>query len=258
MPWVRFDDQFPWHLKVSRLSDAAFRLHTSAVCWSSRHLTDGQIPHDGLRDVAPRVRQPMKAADELVSVGLWRTEEAGWIIHDYLDYQPSAAEVRAKRKAATERKRQSRITSQQESQRDGPCDSHEPSHEPSHAESHAPSPRAYAHAPAPVPSLSPSSSTDLGPSTHQPDADEPPSAEDRLVAEIRLRRPDWKPWLIRGALDRVLAKPGVSPGRASDALRAVAADPDTRQPIRVLENGWWWDESDTRRIDALNRFQEAS
>jgi hypothetical protein len=102
---------------------------------------------------------------------------------------------------------------------------------------------------------------EVGPSTHVGGAipnEGPSDPADELVAEIRRLRPDWKPWLIRGAFDRALAKPSVSFDRAADAFRAVAAAPDSRQPIRVIENGWWWDESDTRRAEALNRYGEAS
>jgi hypothetical protein len=33
MTWVRFDDQFPIHRKMTGLSDAAFRLHVLAIFW---------------------------------------------------------------------------------------------------------------------------------------------------------------------------------------------------------------------------------
>ena len=40
MPWAKFDDRYPWHRKVRGLSDAAFRMDVSAVCWCAENLTD--------------------------------------------------------------------------------------------------------------------------------------------------------------------------------------------------------------------------
>lgn len=104
MPWVRFDDQFPIHRKVDVLSDAAFRLHVSAVCWCARNLTDGFIAAAELRSVS-RARKPDKIAAELVRVGVWREVADGWQIHDYLDYQPSRQKVERERKAKAERQK---------------------------------------------------------------------------------------------------------------------------------------------------------
>ena len=43
MTWVKVDDALPEHPKVARLSDAAFRVHISALCYSARNLTDGKL-----------------------------------------------------------------------------------------------------------------------------------------------------------------------------------------------------------------------
>jgi hypothetical protein len=111
MPWVRFDDQFPIHRKTAGLSDAAFRLHVAAIFWCARNLTDGFVPREDLDDVCARVRTPTRFAGELVVRGLWhlRDEDCpsgkciapatgdGWVVHDYLEYQPSADRVREDR-----------------------------------------------------------------------------------------------------------------------------------------------------------------
>ncbi len=103
MPWVRLDDRFPSHRKVRLLSDPAFRLYVSAVCWSAENLTDGVIGTKELRLVSD-VRSAPKRAQELVDHGLWDViDGVGWRIHDYLEYNPSAEKVRADRKAKTAR-----------------------------------------------------------------------------------------------------------------------------------------------------------
>lgn len=106
LPWARIDDMLPGHPKVTSLSDAAFRLYISAICWSSMHRTDGHIPAAQLRFIAAPIKRPQLAVDQLVLSGLWEKNGNGWVIHDYLDYQPSAAKVKAEQEA--KRKRQER------------------------------------------------------------------------------------------------------------------------------------------------------
>ncbi|MEU8275709.1 hypothetical protein ACFYOK_10790 [Microbispora bryophytorum] len=118
MVWLRFDDQFPIHRKVSRLSDAAFRLHVSALFWCARNLTDGVVPEEDLDDVCARVRTPERFVTELVKRGLWHEAgqecssefcpapvDDGWAIHDYLEFQPSKAKVAKDRQANADRQR---------------------------------------------------------------------------------------------------------------------------------------------------------
>ena len=117
MPWVRFDDQYPIHRKVDGLSDAAFRLHTSAIFWSARNLTDGLVSEEDLGGVTARVRTPARFAAECVRRGVWHgarepcdsekcpgpVDSDGWIIHDYWEYQPKKAQVIRERAAAARR-----------------------------------------------------------------------------------------------------------------------------------------------------------
>lgn len=147
MPWVRFDDRYPSNRKVGRLSDAAFRLDASAICWCSENTTDGRIASDEL-GLIPHIKRPKPAAAELVRVGRWHGPghdcprcppiEDGWIIHDFLDYNPSAEKVKNDREAKAERQRRwlgkkrrgdsesqdgSRDASQDESKDDAPSPS---------------------------------------------------------------------------------------------------------------------------------------
>src|SRR5690606_16167302 len=117
---VRFDDTFPIHRKVDGLSDAAFRLHVSAIFWCARNLTDGAVPEEDLELVTARVRTPERFAAELVRRGLWHppghvceSEDCpafdegveGWTIHDYLEFQPSKQRVDAERRSNADRQR---------------------------------------------------------------------------------------------------------------------------------------------------------
>ncbi len=96
MPWVKLDDRFPSHRKIDLLSDRAFRLYVSALCWCSENLTEGFIPDENVTRIA-RVRSTKATAKELEGRGLWERVDGGWQIHDYLDYNPTRAAVQAER-----------------------------------------------------------------------------------------------------------------------------------------------------------------
>jgi hypothetical protein len=102
MPWARLDDMLPVHPKVRALSDSAFRLYISAICWSNANQTDGHITAAHLRFVSD-VSRPRACADQLVRAGLWEAADDGWHIHDYLEYQPSAEKVKHERELKRQR-----------------------------------------------------------------------------------------------------------------------------------------------------------
>lgn len=107
MPWVRLDDRFPSHRKIDLLSDRAFRLYVSALCWSSENLTEGFIPDENVTRIA-HVRSTKATAKELEERGLWERVNAGWQIHDYLDYNPTRASVQAEREKNAARQQEYR------------------------------------------------------------------------------------------------------------------------------------------------------
>lgn len=103
MSWVRLDDQFADHPKVLRLSSDAFRLHVSAMCYCSAQLTDGRVTPLLTRRLTWFVTDPSQIINELVTAGLWESDGDDYIIHDYLEYNPSADDVRQQRKANADR-----------------------------------------------------------------------------------------------------------------------------------------------------------
>jgi hypothetical protein len=104
MTWVKIDDNFPDHPRVIGLSDAAFRAHVAAMCYAARYLTDGHIPSSALRSIGPR-----KVTSELEASELWIRTDHGWVIRDYLHYNPSKDEVEEKREGARERMARARL-----------------------------------------------------------------------------------------------------------------------------------------------------
>lgn len=97
MAWVRLDDGFPDHPKVVRAGDLAAWLYVCGLTYANRQGTDGFIP----AAIVPRLtglKNPLALANRLVEAGLWeRSEDGGYRIHDYLEYQPSAERVRQER-----------------------------------------------------------------------------------------------------------------------------------------------------------------
>lgn len=100
MTWCRFESRYPRHRKVEGLSDQAFRLDMSSICWCMDNLTDGEILTHEL-DLVSRLsgEVALAAADELVRMGRWDITKRGWKIHDYLEYNPSRDRLRRERES---------------------------------------------------------------------------------------------------------------------------------------------------------------
>jgi hypothetical protein len=102
MAWANFDDQFASHPKIVPLSDGAFRLHVSGICYSAQHLTDGLIGAEAVPTLRPKFRPAMLA--ELVERNLWIKHGDVYEIRDYLQWNRSRDEINEER----ERKRRVR------------------------------------------------------------------------------------------------------------------------------------------------------
>ncbi|MGW3072328.1 hypothetical protein [Kitasatospora sp. NPDC001132] len=122
MAWVRISDDFYDHPKFDAAGSLGIALWAAGLAWSNRNLTDGFIPRKtalrllDFEDAAEAVSNADRngvtngpsngyvtpevarfVADRLVKAGLWEETEGGFAIHDYLDYQKSAAQITAER-----------------------------------------------------------------------------------------------------------------------------------------------------------------
>jgi hypothetical protein len=105
VPWARFDDSYDTNPKILAAGRDGKDLHSASIRWSARELTDGFIPESAIAIVAGMAGVPdLAAALErcLTAVGpsgkgLLERIAGGYQVHDYLNYQPSAAKVRADR-----------------------------------------------------------------------------------------------------------------------------------------------------------------
>lgn len=152
MPWIKVDDHFDEHPKMARVGPIGWAVWLAALAYCNRNLTDGFVPFTAARRLVswelllPHPSEPERelvysvgigtgahghdlecseVVDMLVSAGILEHVAGGYRIHDYLDYQPSKAEVleeRARNAARQGRSRKSRRESQAqshgESQRD--------------------------------------------------------------------------------------------------------------------------------------------
>ena len=116
MVWVKLDDGLADHPKVLGLSDTAFRLYVTALCYSARYLTDGMVPgafaSNAVTNALDLDQSPIR---ELLDAGLWLSVGNDYEIHDFLAYNPSREDVEHDRKRIAERQQRYRSRSNAES-----------------------------------------------------------------------------------------------------------------------------------------------
>ena len=108
MTWLRLDDGFCEHPKVDALSAESFKLHVAGLCYCARNLTDGRIPELAALRLTATARR--KHVTELVESGLWRQVSDGYTIKNFLEFNPSKADVNRERELARERQRKARAS----------------------------------------------------------------------------------------------------------------------------------------------------
>lgn len=101
MSWLRIEGRMPQHHKVAPLSDAAFRLHVTAMAWSVEGRTDGRIPKGVPATLtrAPIGKKLTAALLELTKSRAWTEVGDDFEIHDFLQWNLSAADIAARSEA---------------------------------------------------------------------------------------------------------------------------------------------------------------
>jgi hypothetical protein len=91
MSWFRLDDQGAFHAKVLLAGNEAYGAWCRAGQWASAQRTDGIVPEQVAKQIAPtRVWQ------KLIEAGLIEPRAAStdpYVIHDFLEYNPSKSEL---------------------------------------------------------------------------------------------------------------------------------------------------------------------
>jgi len=98
------DDQFMRNPKVVAAGRDARDLYIAGLCYSASSLTDGRIPTNALRMLGADadIDNPRAAADALIAQELWELTDDAFLIHDYLEYNPTKETVIATREARAE------------------------------------------------------------------------------------------------------------------------------------------------------------
>jgi hypothetical protein len=109
MGWFAIDDQFPFNVKVLCAGNAAVGAWVRLGAWSAGQLTDGFVPADVARQIgSPAELKALERAPAGASRGLIVKVSGGWLLPDYLVFNPSRETVLRKREANTERMRRAR------------------------------------------------------------------------------------------------------------------------------------------------------
>ena len=104
MVWIRIDDQIAHHPKFLAAGPLASWFWICGNAYCNKYLTDGFIPESALGALGG-VTGAKRLAERLVDVGLWTKDGTGFRVHDFHDYNPTAAQVKQKRKEDRDRKR---------------------------------------------------------------------------------------------------------------------------------------------------------
>lgn len=116
MPWFVIDDSAHTHPKVVAAGNAALGLWLRCGSYVSQHLTDGIVP-----GAVAKMYGSKPQITKLVAAGLWHEHghtcprpdcqqpaPGDFVIHDYLEYNPSRAKVQGRKSREAEKKRRQR------------------------------------------------------------------------------------------------------------------------------------------------------
>ncbi len=108
MSWFKVDDGLHSHSKTHRAGNEAIGLWTVAGSWCADKLTDGEVPVDtALRFGSAKVWAKLVSAgfvEEKYDTAETKPRLVAYVLHDYLDYNPTAAEVLKTRAERSEAK----------------------------------------------------------------------------------------------------------------------------------------------------------
>lgn len=111
MSWSKFDDQFYLNPKNAAMDRDEQDLYFASIIYANGQLTDGFIPAGVLMMLCIWAKIEFEAnaqasaqaiANHLIEHGYWENAKGGFQIHDFLDWNPSRAEILALREARSE------------------------------------------------------------------------------------------------------------------------------------------------------------
>lgn len=107
MAWARFDDRFHGNPKVMgvwQTCPEAIGLYVMSVTYCSQHETDGLVHDWFLQTLEPKRSKRNRLTSALLNAGMFEEHSAGFLINDYLEFNPSKADLEARREAERTRR----------------------------------------------------------------------------------------------------------------------------------------------------------
>lgn len=107
MPWVKLSDDWYDDEDLIEAGPLAMLLWPLLISWSLRNLQDGRIPRGQVRrlvDWSELGAEPEQAIAPLVACGRLQAVETGYVITNFLKYQPSREKVLSDREKDKQRK----------------------------------------------------------------------------------------------------------------------------------------------------------
>lgn len=117
--WAKLDDNLPNNPKIVGLTPTARWLFICGICYSARNLTDGALTGRTVKVLLAEASASKKHVEELFAAGLWDRAGDGFLIHDYLEYNPRKDEVLEERAKAKERMRRLRSSGERSGEQTG-------------------------------------------------------------------------------------------------------------------------------------------
>lgn len=106
MTWTKLDDSFWANPKVTAAGNEAAGAYVRMLSYCGQHLTDGRVPEGVARFIAkPKTIARMEEFSLIVRNG------SGYLIPDYLEFNPARAEVESKKAVRAEAGRRGGIAS---------------------------------------------------------------------------------------------------------------------------------------------------
>lgn len=113
MSYAKVDDLYDDRRKIKRAWRAfppnPVGLHAMAITYCQRHKLDGRVPDDWIEELLPAKRLRDQILSGMVEFKLFDFaphEDGNYVVHDFLDYNESAAERKRRSEQAKEAARE--------------------------------------------------------------------------------------------------------------------------------------------------------
>jgi hypothetical protein len=97
MSWACLDDQMTFNPKIVRAGNEVVGAWARMIAYSAAHLTDGVVPTSVADMIASK-----QLLQQMLQQGFVDVHADGYQVHDYLDFNPSAQEVKEKKRLRAE------------------------------------------------------------------------------------------------------------------------------------------------------------